>query len=204
MARTRIQVVLAVVMVTGCGARPHVKLTAAPARGAPTSQRLGAYERHRPVAFTHVPAHRHDERRLTSVILGNRQHVFHPEDLAVLVDPASATAASGRRGAQARASASRWRNVGWGMVAVGTALILTSLQVTRDQPTSGPLIAPGIALVLGGGGVHVLAHRRKREAVRARNAAFSAYDDDLRRSLGLCVDGLRVVDCGGSAPAPPR
>lgn len=204
MARAGIPVVLAMVAATGCAARPHVELPAPPPRSAPTSERVAAYVRHHPEVFTVVPRRRGGARVVTSVILGGRERVFHPEDLAALVDPASTTAVAGRRAAATRVSADRWLVTGWSMIALGTAVMVTSLQVNRDRPTSGPLLLPGIALILGGTGGLALASRRRRDAILVRSAAFSSYDQDLLRHLGLCVDGLRVVDCVGSAPPPPR
>ena len=64
-------------------------------------------------------------------------------------DPASLTAVAGSRAAELRASASRWQVTGWTLIALGTAVVVTSIQVNRDRPTSGALLLPGIALVLG-------------------------------------------------------
>jgi|GEM_PF-3853576 len=189
------------VTASACGGPPRASLQRPDAR-AVFSERAKAYERLR-------PAGRHDVVALNNgvpvgggtnfLILGDGQRVYLAEDLEPVVEPDSATGRYVREAAshRSRAGVAAW--IWAGSLVASAVLFAAGIEGgTDDQgrpaPSGSMLTAAGgatiVSLVASGFTWHHLAR-----AHDARAAAFLTYEQSLRESLDICVDGTQIFDC---------
>lgn len=181
---------------------PHIVFPRGLTRTAPLADRIAFYERfhsqQRTSLLVYTPNSVAPALHRSTV---DGQEVYNSEDLVPLV---------GRRSRVARHSRAAIRGEvrgGWVIAGGGVAMLAGSLSMgllSRHTGLSGTEgLAVGLSL-LGAGSVSALVGWILRlNASAEREAAYDAFDDDLRRRLGLCqrVD-LEVVDCAASPRAP--
>jgi hypothetical protein len=193
---------------------PHRRLSA-PEPTQTEAERLAAYERL--FARGDEDARARETRTPDFLVLGDGTRVYHAEDLAPVVAPDSRTARAAARAARASERLESNRS------SMDTFLLAAAIATAASLAVG----AGGVALDndamaiggLGGSGVGILAMligpvvigRGNRELVSrvgaGRRAAFSAYNQDLRKHLELCAVGTVVKACAppppGAAPAAP-
>jgi hypothetical protein len=180
-------------LVSACYSYPHARLQP-PAPGASAVERQWAYEVLRPRDSGAEPPLPHPHRRTSAtdyLVLRNGQRVYRPGDLRAVVPPDSATARAARRHERAQERSRLWLYVAGGLGVAGAGLVTSD--VVGDNDGLGEigigLVGAGLVAALVGGLYYFPRIRREREA------AFETYDQDLRRRLALCVDGLAIVAC---------
>lgn len=203
-----------------CAGCAHAVLRPSPKRTAPAARRLAAYQALRPAAtateITVTVARPHvavtsNER----LILADGTTVEHADDLLPVLDPDTPSAKAARRSGTARTRHRYWTA---GAIAVGLGgaiLSVAGMQPYECVLPEDPCYDPNAEAYYYGGlammSVAVLAgavawlYYRDIETSN-RSAAFATYDESLRDSLGLCLDGLHVIACedvGAPASVPP-
>lgn len=213
---SRVIAVLVSLTIALSSACSHVALGPVPARTAGPLERVGAYNALRAaghatdvhVAVTKTYVSVNTEQRL---ILASGVSVEHADDLLPVLDSTTPAARAAHRSGKARRTKFVWATAAITMLAVGTAMLFMSHQ---DDPDCDVLVAPcdytneamlwgavGASVVGALGGIGYWYYGRVEH--RERSVAFATYDESLRTSLGLCVEGLQVVACEGMAPAAP-
>jgi hypothetical protein len=176
----------ALLVAAGCASAPPIVL---PARDAPIEVRRTAYvEDH--IAAMAYGRHATSPRR---PVLGDGRRPG-PDQLSAVVTADSRT---GR--ALARARHERKVAIDWGVagaaafLAMGGGLIAEGFELHHDPGLAiAPTFIAGMATEL----LFVLRSNAADErADAALEAAYATYDADLRDRLGLCTQGLKIVDC---------
>jgi hypothetical protein len=192
----------------GRKAKPHVSFVVPP-RSAPYEERLAAYEELRPEAERKTLITRKTKRREPGapLVLADGTTIYHAEDLATLVPADSATAEAIERVVVHERKQRVWTNLAIAFGGVSSGALTLGLVVFRqgeaeETQNLGLGIAAG-SIILGTVGVAVfipVANTNGQKAQKAREDAFVNYDQALRESLGICLDGDRLVDCDATAP----
>lgn len=208
------KLVVGIIVVATTGCMPHVNLSAPPAT-ASSAERLAAYDRLSPRGLTAMPGRHNSDPDSGYMVLGDGSVISHPDDVLPVIAPDSPPARAGR------AYRSSWRSTkGWLIAGASTlvvAIATTAIGIDMmDDPAPERSMKFALATALPGAALGLtffgIGTYYAVDAYRERISAFHTYDDALRRRLGLCVDGLRVVDCAGANPpatastslAPPR
>lgn len=178
----------------------HVDLGGRPAARAPFGDRVTAYQRLRPATVDReitVTTTKHGNTSVTvesTLTLADGTSVVHADDLLSVLDPSTPAARA------ARASASARRNK-WMFLAAGSVLAVGGVIYAVGDPTtpdefSDTRFTIGLGVLLAGaivGAVGQFYYRPLEE--RLRRSAFFTFDESLRSSLQLCVNGMNLVDC---------
>lgn len=202
---TRSIFVSLVLVSSGVGCAARATLPIAPKPSDDEASRRLYYERYAPLPRTRedVRLARHPFRRpptavQTSVVLRGGARVTHAEDLLPAVDDDSATAVAVQSSLEARESAQLWGLAAFGLGTAGTIATAATLAAAFDMqhsPPSGWLyhwlavsgsVAGVFAVSVAATGVaSTMANLYHADAQDAASHAFRAYDESLRRRLGL-------------------
>jgi hypothetical protein len=188
---------LLLLALTAC-LKPHAALLAPPP-GASAEERVKAYESHRPRGESKSSVVQEGDavaERTDYLILGDGTRIYHPEDLTPLVAAESRTAQSAARSKDATEQLTL-------IAYIGAAVTIAGVAVMAVGGTDSDLFYPGLgASLLGVGGVVGAGIYYWPTINDERTSAFSTYEDDLRKQLDICVNGLEVVACPATAPTP--
>ncbi|MGN6107216.1 MAG: hypothetical protein ACTHU0_19060 [Kofleriaceae bacterium] len=165
--------------------------------------RLRAYQGLRPaersIAITRDQHHQVVETE-SSMTLADGTEVHHADDLLPVLDPGSPAAHAARRSASARRGKWAFEVAGMAAIAGGFVVALAGADSDTDE-TFSRTTTIGLGIVLAGAAMYLTGHwYYARAEESARRAAFATYDESLRQSLQLCVQGMQVVDCRDRAP----
>lgn len=192
---------LAVTLSCGAHVEPQLRDVEMPSRAAPLHERVATYERLRPSALGKAPA---------GMLLASGDIIHDPRELAPLVGEHAATVRHGHA-MQERAELATWfggaaiaaATLGIGGEIAGGIMLITAQQrfddLPRDTganlplPPEPPLNDAALAVTIGSavaglGGMIALmipAVVLQTEVVAEQQAAFSAYEPDLRKRLAL-------------------
>jgi hypothetical protein len=179
----------------------HVELGARPAPRAPIGDRIAAYQRLRPRTVDReitVTTSKHGTSVTveSTLTLADGTTVTHADDLLPVLDPSSPAARAARASASARAN--KWMfEIGGGVVALGG--LLYALGEPGGDPyeeISDTQMRIGLgAVVVGSIGILIGQFYFRRQEEQLRRSAFFTFDESLRGSLQLCVNGMNLVDC---------
>ena len=175
---------LACVLIVCAAACAHVPLRPAPPRSAPFPERLAYFRAHRPVRrVTFLPGGYPSNVARTSVlILGNGATVASPVELLPAVEPTSVTARLAFDIRDREDTRLRVVGVGGGLIGASGAILALGFAV----PSRIEVLAVA-AGVVGGLGILVgtVGLLSNLTAPEQDEAAFNAYEDDLRRRVGV-------------------
>lgn len=188
-----------VVVMVACG-HPHYDL-AVPAPTAAPSERMDAFGRlhagGRGVLTT--CSNRGGCSSEQYLVLADGREIWHPEDLAPVVDPQSPAGDASRRVARAQEGKRFWRNVLLLSLAAGAALSIGAVELHSEPMgyAAVTVLLGGIAVGFGGTLVHAF------RLHYATNDLFDHYDEGLAQKLALCANGLALVPCEAPDSPPP-
>ncbi len=173
---------------------PHVVFPRALPRSAPYVDRLAWYQRFQTQQRTTLivysangaspPLHR-------STVDG--QEIYHSEDLIPLVGRRSRVATHSRAAMRGEIAG------GWTMGGGAAGIVLGSATMALQRSTGLPrdvTLGVGVSLLGAGGLAAFIGWMIRQGAAGERGEAFDAFDEDLRRRLGVCLQrSLELVDC---------
>lgn len=128
------------------------------------------------------------------------RRIFHPDDLAPVVVPDSATARAITEHQREETQAFLWRLGGFAVAGVGAGLLGQGMKQEGDSGNGWVIagatiaLAGSLMLTIGGNLADGRAHREKERA-------FKSYDMDLARGLALCH---QPEVCRVGTAEPPR
>jgi hypothetical protein len=187
----------------------HVTLDPVPP-AASFEQRATAYRRLRPAAHNVelvVTGNRYgvSVREESTLALADGTTVRHADDLLPVIESASPAARAAERSGSARQM--KWTMFVGSVVAAtaGTWLMLESIDRDFEQEGSGGgMMYSGIGLFTAGTIMALVGQfYYQRVEHSERRSAFATYEESLRGSLRLCVNGMQLVDCHASTPGLP-
>ena len=174
-------------VVNGCAG--HVQLAAPPAN-APPEVRAAAYDDLRPIEYATVSNLKSGYTDVAFLELNDGTKVKLPEDLLPLVPPDSPAAQSMR-------DARSQRHTNHLLALGGTVGLLAGIITALAGAGMGskPVAYGGLGVAIGGVICIPLTNREANKMNASTARAYEQYDDGLRRRLGMCEEGGRVVPC---------
>lgn len=187
-------------LLQGCASRVALQGVS---KTASEEERVAAYRRLRPAqhSFDIAVVSSDAGIRITSsdsVILAEGSKIVHPGDFSPILSEDTVAAKRIAEFESASESSTVWGGLFLLTSAVGLGLMWASIddQGNNDEVLQVSAIVLGASLASLFTGYHYGSKARA-----ARQGVFATYEDSLRQSLNLCLQGDALVDCGQSAVA---